>query len=140
MEKAGLIGLVRMRLLAVDEKLSLRGKTLHDAIEEDKRNGYIPFYVRIEFAEVLFQFCFSIRISRTFTYDFAQLCATLGTTGACAFDNLQELGPICESDCIGVLSNVMQFLCLQASVKTSGCTWTRRTQGAPSSAPSFDIS
>ena len=55
-EKAGLIGLVRMRLLAVDEKLSLRGKTLHDAIEEDKRNGYIPFYVRIKLAEVPLQY------------------------------------------------------------------------------------
>ena len=27
---------------------------------------------------------------------FSKLCATLGTTGACAFDNLQELGPICQ--------------------------------------------
>ena len=25
------------------------------------------------------------------------MCATLGTTGACAFDNLEELGPICKS-------------------------------------------
>jgi len=25
-----------------------------------------------------------------------QVCATLGTTGACSFDNLQELGPICK--------------------------------------------
>ena len=24
------------------------------------------------------------------------LCATLGTTGACAFDSLEELGPICQ--------------------------------------------
>jgi len=27
---------------------------------------------------------------------YLQLCATLGTTGACAFDKLSELGPICE--------------------------------------------
>ena len=27
---------------------------------------------------------------------YQQLCATLGTTGACAFDNLMELGPICK--------------------------------------------
>ncbi|KAK2156591.1 hypothetical protein LSH36_209g03023 [Paralvinella palmiformis] len=27
-----------------------------------------------------------------------QLCATLGTTGACAFDNLEELGPICKKE------------------------------------------
>jgi len=25
-----------------------------------------------------------------------QVCATLGTTGACSFDNLMEIGPICE--------------------------------------------
>ena len=25
-----------------------------------------------------------------------QVCVTLGTTGACAFDKLREVGPICE--------------------------------------------
>lgn len=25
-----------------------------------------------------------------------QVCATLGTTGVCAFDSLSELGPICK--------------------------------------------
>ena len=29
---------------------------------------------------------------------FLQLCATLGTTGACAFDKLTELGPICKEE------------------------------------------
>ncbi|CAK9292889.1 unnamed protein product [Gordionus sp. m RMFG-2023] len=69
-EKAGLIGLVRMRYLASDDDLSLRGQTLANAIVEDRKAGYIPFY----------------------------LCATLGTTGACAFDNLAELGPICNEE------------------------------------------
>jgi hypothetical protein len=32
----------------------------------------------------------------TLSFFYFQLCATLGTTGACAFDNLRELGPICE--------------------------------------------
>lgn len=27
---------------------------------------------------------------------FLQVCATLGTTGVCAFDSLAELGPICK--------------------------------------------
>lgn len=27
---------------------------------------------------------------------FVQVCTTLGTTGACSFDNLKEIGPICE--------------------------------------------
>jgi len=46
-EKAGLIGLVKMRLLMSDEELSLRGKILRDAIAEDKQRGLIPFYVRL---------------------------------------------------------------------------------------------
>ena len=45
MEKAGLVGLVRMRLLPCDDELSLRGNTLRDAIEADKKLGLIPFYV-----------------------------------------------------------------------------------------------
>ena len=47
MEKAGLIGLVKMRLLISDEELSLRGKVLRDAIADDKQRGLIPFYVRL---------------------------------------------------------------------------------------------
>jgi len=50
-EKAGLIGLVKMRLLMSDENLSLRGKILRDAIAEDKQRGLIPFYVRPLHAE-----------------------------------------------------------------------------------------
>jgi len=46
-EKAGLIGLVKLRLLMSDEELSLRGKILRDAIVEDKQRGLIPFYVRL---------------------------------------------------------------------------------------------
>ncbi|KFB44891.1 aromatic amino acid decarboxylase [Anopheles sinensis] len=68
-EKAALIGLVRMRFIEADDQLSLRGDALRDAIEEDIRQGLIPFWV----------------------------CATLGTTGACAFDNLAEIGEVCAS-------------------------------------------
>jgi histidine decarboxylase len=46
-EKAALIGLVRMRFIEADEKLSLRGAALKDAIEEDIRNGLIPFWVSL---------------------------------------------------------------------------------------------
>jgi histidine decarboxylase len=45
-EKAALIGLVRMRFIEADENLSLRGKALKEAIEEDIKNGLIPFWVR----------------------------------------------------------------------------------------------
>ncbi|VVC44138.1 Pyridoxal phosphate-dependent decarboxylase,Aromatic-L-amino-acid [Cinara cedri] len=69
-EKAGLIGLVKMRFIESDDSLSLRGTQLMEAIEIDKKQNLIPFF----------------------------LCATLGTTGACAFDNLEELGPICHAE------------------------------------------
>ncbi|XP_051872233.1 aromatic-L-amino-acid decarboxylase-like [Pristis pectinata] len=69
-ERAGLIGMIKMRKLSTDEKFSLRGETLKQALEEDKALGLIPFF----------------------------LCATLGTTSSCAFDNIMELGPICNSE------------------------------------------
>ncbi|XP_050453824.1 aromatic-L-amino-acid decarboxylase-like [Cataglyphis hispanica] len=67
-EKAGILGSMLMRLLPVDKKCSLRGETLKKAIQEDLEKGLIPCYV----------------------------VATLGTTGTCAFDNLDEIGPICK--------------------------------------------
>jgi glutamate/tyrosine decarboxylase-like PLP-dependent enzyme len=44
-EKAGLIGMVKMRFLPPDEKLSLRGETLKEAVTKDKEDGLIPFFV-----------------------------------------------------------------------------------------------
>ncbi|CAL1678950.1 unnamed protein product [Lasius platythorax] len=67
-EKAGILGSMLIRLLPVDNKCSLRGETLKKAIQEDREKGLIPCYV----------------------------VATLGTTGTCAFDNLDEIGPICK--------------------------------------------
>ncbi|XP_074862519.1 histidine decarboxylase isoform X2 [Carettochelys insculpta] len=69
-EKAGLIALVKMKFLPVDENFALRGEALKKAIEEDRRQGLVPVFV----------------------------CATLGTTGVCAFDSLSELGPICAAE------------------------------------------
>ncbi|PNJ54884.1 histidine decarboxylase isoform X2 [Pongo abelii] len=69
-EKAGLISLVKMKFLPVDDNFSLRGEALQKAIEEDKQRGLVPVFV----------------------------CATLGTTGVCAFDCLSELGPICARE------------------------------------------
>ncbi|XP_074150577.1 histidine decarboxylase isoform X2 [Sminthopsis crassicaudata] len=69
-EKAGLISLVKMKFLPVDKNFSLRGETLQKAIEEDRKQGLVPVFV----------------------------CATLGTTGVCAFDCLAELGPICARE------------------------------------------
>ncbi|KAK1127538.1 hypothetical protein K0M31_004070 [Melipona bicolor] len=69
-EKAGLIGLVRMKYIESDDELSMRGETLLEAITNDRAEGLLPFFV----------------------------CATLGTTGACAFDNLKEVGQVCEEN------------------------------------------
>ncbi|XP_038653673.1 aromatic-L-amino-acid decarboxylase-like isoform X1 [Scyliorhinus canicula] len=69
-ERAGMIASIKMRKLPTDEKFCLRGETLRQAVEEDKVLGLIPFY----------------------------FCATLGTTSSCAFDNIMELGPICNSE------------------------------------------
>ena len=69
-EKSALVAITRIRLLSSDDKLSLRGETLRKAIEQDQKDGLIPFFV----------------------------CATLGTTGACAFDKLEEIGPICQKE------------------------------------------
>lgn len=67
-EKAGILGSTLMRLLPVDDNCSLRGEILKKAIQEDLEKGFIPCYVVV----------------------------TLGTTGTCAFDNLDEIGPICK--------------------------------------------
>lgn len=45
MEKAGLISLVKMRFLPVDDNFSLRGKALQKAMEEDKERGLVPVFV-----------------------------------------------------------------------------------------------
>ncbi|XP_061414412.1 histidine decarboxylase-like isoform X3 [Lethenteron reissneri] len=68
--KASLVSLVRLRSLPTDLEFSLRGETLRRAVEEDQAQGLVPFFV----------------------------CATLGSTGVCAFDNLFELGPVCRQE------------------------------------------
>ncbi|XP_026329594.1 alpha-methyldopa hypersensitive protein-like [Hyposmocoma kahamanoa] len=67
-EKAGVLGSMKMKLLKSDADGRLRGDMLKKAFEEDKAQGLIPCYV----------------------------VATLGTTGTCAFDPLYELGPVCN--------------------------------------------
>lgn len=67
-EKDGLLAAVPMRLIKADEDGSLRGDALEAAIKEDLANGKIPI-----------------------------ICvATFGTTGTCAYDNMEELGPVCQ--------------------------------------------
>lgn len=44
-EKAALIGLVRMRYVESDDELVLRGPALREAIENDIQMGLVPFWV-----------------------------------------------------------------------------------------------
>ena len=69
-ERAALLGGVKIRLLEPDSDYSVRGETLEKAIQEDRDNGLIPF-------------C---------------MIATLGTTSCCSYDNILELGPVCQRE------------------------------------------
>ncbi|VDL70688.1 unnamed protein product [Nippostrongylus brasiliensis] len=64
-EKACMIGMVKLRILETDSHFRLRGDTLRSAIQEDRNLGLIPFFVS----------------------------TTLGTTSVCSFDVLSEIGP-----------------------------------------------
>lgn len=69
-EKSGLLAAVPFRLLKSDSNHSLNGATLQAAYKEDIARGKIPI-----------------------------ICvATLGTTGTCAYDDLEQLGPICQAN------------------------------------------
>ncbi|XP_056631560.1 aromatic-L-amino-acid decarboxylase-like isoform X1 [Diorhabda sublineata] len=67
-ERAGLLGGIKMRALQPDEYNKLTGPTLEKAIQDDLEAGLIPFYA----------------------------VATLGTTSSCTFDRLDEIGPVCN--------------------------------------------
>ncbi|OZC05138.1 pyridoxal-dependent decarboxylase domain protein [Onchocerca flexuosa] len=69
-EKACMIGMVKLKILDTDSKFRLRGETLRLAIEEDRDLGLIPFFVS----------------------------TTLGTTSCCSFDVLSEIGPVCQKN------------------------------------------
>lgn len=69
-EKSGLLAAVPIKLIPASDDCTLRGAALAAAIKEDLAQGKIPI-----------------------------ICiATLGTTGTCAFDNLEEIGPICKEN------------------------------------------
>ena len=63
-----MIGFVKLRILEPDDQCALRGDRLKEAMMEDIENGLYPFFVS----------------------------TTLGTTGCCAFDRLDEIGPVCK--------------------------------------------
>ncbi|TGZ60847.1 hypothetical protein CRM22_008313 [Opisthorchis felineus] len=67
-ERSGLISMLRLRPIRTTVSRQLNASDLEASIKEDVSNGFVPF------------FC----------------VAALGTTGCCAFDNMKEIGPICE--------------------------------------------
>ena len=69
-EKAGVIAMVKIRLLNTDENYSLRGSEVEKAVKEDRSNGLIPFFVS----------------------------ATFGTTSCCSFDRVKEIGQFCQRE------------------------------------------
>ena len=69
-ERTAMLTNVTIRLLETDELFSLGGHTLQDAVKKDKENGLIPFFV----------------------------CATLGTTTVCSFDNVVELSEVSKQE------------------------------------------
>ncbi|XP_064116167.1 histidine decarboxylase-like [Macrobrachium nipponense] len=107
-EKAGLIGFVRLRLVDSDENLSMRPDELVRLIEEDRKEGYIPFYV----------------------------CATLGTTGSCSFDNLEEIGPICKENDMWLHVDAAYagaaFICPEFRIFMKGIEWAHSIAFNPS--------
>uniref|UniRef100_A0A1B0GJF5 Putative aromatic-l-amino-acid/l-histidine decarboxylase n=1 Tax=Lutzomyia longipalpis TaxID=7200 RepID=A0A1B0GJF5_LUTLO len=65
-EKAAMISFVKLRILEPDSKCSLRGDTVAKAMEEDEQQGLVPFFIS----------------------------TTLGTTGSCAFDAIEEVANV----------------------------------------------
>ena len=67
-EKAAKMALIKLRVIDPDPHGVFRGEALRVAIQKDMQQGLTPFFV----------------------------VATCGTTGACAFDNLVEIGKVCQ--------------------------------------------
>uniref|UniRef100_A0A914GUS3 Aromatic-L-amino-acid decarboxylase n=1 Tax=Globodera rostochiensis TaxID=31243 RepID=A0A914GUS3_GLORO len=66
-EKGAFLTMVKLRILGTDANFRMRGETLQNAINADRKLGLVPFFVSV----------------------------TLGTTSCCSFDDLSEVGPIC---------------------------------------------
>jgi aromatic-L-amino-acid decarboxylase len=69
-ERAALLGGVKIRLVKTDENLNLHKDVLKAAIDADRAKGLIPFFA----------------------------VATLGTTNSCAFDDLELFGDVCQDE------------------------------------------
>lgn len=103
--KSGLLAAIPMRQLPADAEGALRGDVLEAAIRSDRAKGLLPCFV----------------------------CATLGTTVSCAFDDLEELGPVCEREGL--------WLHVDAAYAGAAyaCPELRRTLAGAQHADSFDM-
>ncbi|KAI0241494.1 Aromatic-L-amino-acid decarboxylase [Lamellibrachia satsuma] len=75
LQKACIFGAIRLHKVESNDKEEMTGPALAKAIASDVKKGLIPFYVR-----------HSCSIHK----------ATLGTTATCAFDDLKQIGTVCE--------------------------------------------
>lgn len=69
-QKAAIIALVKQRYIKSDVNWAMQGINLQREIYNDRKRGLIPFWV----------------------------CCTLGTTSVCSFDNLDEIGAVCQEE------------------------------------------
>ncbi|KAI0220782.1 Aromatic-L-amino-acid decarboxylase [Lamellibrachia satsuma] len=72
MQKACIFGAIRFHEVETNDKDEMTGPALAKAIASDVKKGLIPFYC----------------------------AATLGTTATCAFDDLKQIGTVCEKACV----------------------------------------
>ena len=103
-----MIGFVKLRILEPDDQCVLRGDRLKEAMMEDIENGLYPFFVS----------------------------TTLGTTGCCAFDRLDEIGPVCK---VTFTFFMLCFLTDSSRTWELGFMLMRATPVALSSAQSSDL-
>nr|QGW62421.1 dopa decarboxylase transcript variant 43 [Homo sapiens] len=100
-ERAGLIGGVKLKAIPSDGNFAMRASALQEALERDKAAGLIPFFTAPCTGTVpALEVCgepWSLS-SWHGSWWGRQMVATLGTTTCCSFDNLLEVGPICNKE------------------------------------------
>lgn len=98
-ERAGLVALIRMRAVPTDDKYSMCHEALKAMIKEDLEKGMWPFFV----------------------------CASLGTTNSCAFDSLENIGPICQEHGLWLHVDAAYagsfFACPELRTHAAGIDW-----------------
>nr|QGW62420.1 dopa decarboxylase transcript variant 26 [Homo sapiens] len=102
-ERAGLIGGVKLKAIPSDGNFAMRASALQEALERDKAAGLIPFFSRsfnyneVQIINYFFHgSCFWCGLQKFIINP--KMVATLGTTTCCSFDNLLEVGPICNKE------------------------------------------